>query len=186
MAVRDQEKLLTAEDLAALPEDGKRHELIEGILVEMSRPKPRHGVIQVRLSYAVHAFVVRLSLGLVTTEAGYIVAKNPDTVLGPDVAFISKTRLPNPDLDEYIPVAPDLAVEIVSPNDMADEVIEKVEKYLNAGTRIVWVVYSSVRLILVYEPGEVAKRLSIDSTLDGGEVLPGFTLPLRELFAEIS
>jgi Uma2 family endonuclease len=177
-----QEKLITAKEFAALPDDGKRYDLVKGALVEMGRPKPRHGHLAIRLGSAVNVFVDSHNLGIVTTESGYVLARDPDTVVGPDVAFLSKARLEKPDLDEYIPLAPDLAVEIVSPNDRAQEINDKVNAYLAAGTRLVWTLYPDSQEVHVHQGNGTIQVIKIDGVLDGGDALPGFTLPLREIF----
>ena len=177
-----QERLYTAQDLAAMPDDGRLHELVNGVIIEVSRPKLMHGVIAVRFSHFIAGFVIDNDLGLVTSENGYVLARNPDTVRGPDVAFISKQRLPVPDFDDYVPMAPDLAIEVVSPNDTAREIATKVQEYLHAGTRLVWVVYPEDQLVYVHEPDGKAQVIDINKSLDGGDVLPGFTLSLRDVF----
>ncbi len=177
-----QEKLLTAEEFAAMPDDGKRHELVKGVFIEVSRPKLLHGRVQVRFASFIGRFVDEHDLGLTTTETGYVLARNPDTVRGPDVAFVSKGRLEHPDPNEYIPIAPDLAVEIVSPNDTASEIGEKLEEYLQAGTRMVWVVYPARKTVHVYHGDNKAYIIDINGILDGGDALPGFKLPLRDVF----
>ncbi len=177
-----QEKLISAEEFGMIPDDGKRYELVEGVLVEMVRPKPLHGILQVRFGHFLLVFVEQGNLGIVTTESGYILSRNPDTVRGPDVAFLSSSRLANPDLTDFIPIAPDLAVEIVSPNDRAQAVAEKVTQYLNAGTLLVWVVYPKLRKVYVYHSNDKAEIVDINGTLDGGDVLPGFALALKDVF----
>jgi len=174
---------MTAEEFGAMPDDGKRHDLVKGVVVEVSRPKPLHSVVQRRLGARIGDFVDDHDLGVVTTEGGYVLAHDPDTVRGPDVGFVSKTRLPDPDLREYIPMGPDLAVEIVSPNDTATEINDKIKEYFRAGSRLVWVVYPDVPEVYVYSSSITdIKVIGIDGTLDGADVLPGFTLPLREVF----
>lgn len=180
-----QERLVTASEFAALPDDGKRHDLVKGVVVEVGRPKPRHNKIQVRFARFLGAHVDDNNLGLVTTEGGYVRARNPDTVRGPDVGFISNTRLPTPDLDASIPMAPDLAVEIVSPGDSAAEIVEKTEEYFAAGTRLVWVVYPDSCKVYVYHSTTSVDIIAIDGVLDGGDILPGFKLSLREIFKGI-
>jgi Uma2 family endonuclease len=178
-----QERLMTAEEFAAIPDDGKRHDLVKGIVVEVSRPKMRHGILQQRFARFIGGFADENNLGMTTTESGFIVARNPDTVRGPDVAFISRARLGNYDIDEYIPGGPDLVVEIVSPNDTATEVNDKIEEYFRAGSHLVWVVYPRKPEVYAYSGSSTnVQIIGIDSTLDGADVLPGFTLPLREVF----
>lgn len=178
-----QEKLLTAEEFAKMPSDGKKYDLVKGRLVEVCRPKYIHGKLQAELAYFFTAYVRPNDLGAVLTEAGHILARNPDTVRGPDVAFISKARLATQEPTGFIPGGPDLAVEIISQNDTVGEVMDKLKEYFRAGTRLVMVVYLNTQQVYVYEGSMTNVRIvDIDGTLDGGEVLPGFELPLRDLF----
>jgi Uma2 family endonuclease len=174
---------LTAENLAQIGDDELRHELVEGAIVEMSRPKPRHGRVAVRLICLIDSHVEAQQLGDVFTEAGFILARNPDTVRGPDIAFVAAERgLQESDLDEYIDGAPDLAVEIVSPNDNAVDLRELIDLYFTAGARLVWVVYPMFRTIEVYRSDNSATVLRADDELDGETVLAGFSTPVRALF----
>lgn len=175
-------QLLTADELARMADDGVRHDLIEGELVEMSRPKPRHGRVAARLIRLIDGHAQAQQLGDVFTEAGFVLARNPDVVRGPDVAFVAARRLQDDDLDEYIDGAPDLAVEIVSPNDNAADLRELIDLYFVAGARLVWVVYPMFRTIEVYRPDNSATVLRADDSLDGEAILPGFSAPVRALF----
>jgi Uma2 family endonuclease len=185
-----QEKLYTAEDLWELshrPEnEGRRLELSEGVLIEMSPAGGKHGGIALDLGSLVRSHVKEHNLGYTTAaETGYILFKNPhgkDTVRAPDVGFVSAARLPEGLPDGYIPVAPDLAIEVVSPDDSADEIEKKVNEYLKHGTRMVWVFYPKTRSVLAQTPNSI-QRLDINGTLDGGDVLPGFRLAVREVFS---
>lgn len=178
-----QEKLLTAEEFAKMPSDGKKYDLVKGHLVEVCRPKYIHGRLQTRLARYLDVHTEEHDLGAVVTESGHILARNPDTVRGPDVAFISKARLATQEPTGFIPGGPDLAVEIVSENDTVTEVMDKLKEYFRAGTRMVMVVYPNTQQVYVYEGSMTNVRIvDIDGTLDGGEVLPGFKLPLRDLF----
>jgi Uma2 family endonuclease len=179
-----QEKLYTAEELAQMPADNKRIELVKGELVEMAPSVDKHGIMSGEIGYAAIDHVKKNNIrGYVTIEsAGYILSRNPDTVRAPDVAFISKDRLPDKLQGEYFPAAPDLAVEIVSENDSATEVQEKVMEYLRAGTRLIWVFYPKMRSVVVHTP-EGSHTLGINDTLDGAPVLPGFKLSVRDVFA---
>ena len=169
--------LLSFEDFAALPDDGTKHELNEGVLVTMPPPKHRHGVCQARLAAALLNFASSRDLGDVATESGYRLP--PDTVRAPDVSFVSKARLQNP--DEYFEGAPDLAVEIVSPGDDASDLRQKIQQYLDAGTSIVWVIYPRSRQIEIHTPGKTIRTLSVEDTLEAPDFLPGFELPVRAI-----
>lgn len=187
MVVREQ--LYTAQDLweiSHLPENAdKRLELSEGVLIEMTPAGGQHGGIAFSFGLLVGPFVRNNNLGYLTAaETGYILYKNPngrDTVRAPDVGFVAKARLPEGLPEGYIPFAPDLAVEVVSPNDDAGEVQQKVMEYLRYGTRLVWVFYPRTRSVVAHTQ---TQAVTIDSggTLDGGDVLPGFQLPVQDIF----
>jgi len=167
--------LLSFEDFAALPDDGAKHELNEGVLVTMPPPKPRHGECQLTLGSALREFVLSRNLGRVFTESGYRLT--PETVRAPDVSFVGNARLQNP--DEYFEGGPDLAVEIVSPGDDASDLRQKIQQYLDAGTSIVWVVYPRSRQIEIHTPGKTIRTLGLDDTLEAAGLLSGFVLPVR-------
>ena len=169
--------LLSIEEFAALPDDGMKHELNEGELITMPPPKPRHGDCQLSLGSALREFVLALGLGRVFTESGYRLT--PHTVRGPDISFVRKSRLQNP--DEYFEGGPDLAVEIVSPGDDASDLREKIKQYLDAGTSVVWVVYPRSRQIEIHTPDKTIRTLGVEDTLEAPELLPGFQLSLRTI-----
>jgi len=174
-------KLMTAEDFAALPEDGKRYELVNGELVRMAPSFGRHGLIAGRIAVSLGHHVTTHGLGsLLVADAGYILQRKPDTVRAPDVAFLRKGR---PIGDAFISVPPDLAVEVVSSGDRSAEVEAKAQEYLRAGSQMVIVVDPRNSSATVYTPAG-ATALSIDGTLDGGDVVPGWRLPLRQLFGD--
>ena len=109
----------------------------------------------------------------------------PDTVRGPDVSFIRRERAPSGDaLDKFTEGPPDLAVEVVSPSNAAGKIARKVGEYLASGAGLVWVAYPSKRLVIVHTPDGAKRMVREPESLDGGEVLPGFTLPVAEVFAE--
>jgi Uma2 family endonuclease len=177
--------LLTAEDLLQMPEDGYRYELAKGVLIKMTPAGAKHGTIAGRLFKLLAGFVDDRGMGVVcAAETGFKLELAPDTVRAPDISFVSKERLPaGGPPDGYWPFAPDLAVEVVSPADTAGEVMAKVIAYLEAGTRLVWVVYPKTETVVVHRPAGEARVLRGEDTLDGGELLPGFTCKVREIFA---
>ncbi len=185
-----QEKLYTAEDLWELSHrpdnEGKRFELSEGVLIEMAPAGLKHSGFALQLGRLIGDFVDEHQLGLVTAaETGFILftdERGKDTVRAPDVGFISAARLPKELPDGYAPFAPDLAVEVVSPGDSADEIEKKVNEYLKYGTQMVWVFYPKTRSVLAQTPNSI-QRLDINGTLDGGDVLPGFRLAVRAVFS---
>jgi Uma2 family endonuclease len=173
-------KLMTAEELLALPDDGMRHELVEGELRTMAPAGFRHGKIGQLIARRLGNYVEEHKLGIVClSDTGFMIARNPDTVLAPDVPFVRQER----DLDErgFYPGPPDLAVEVISPSDTYTEVEEKVVKYLACGTPLVIVVDPRKRSASMHTASNTV-RLSIDDALDGGDVVPGWKLPLRDIF----
>ena len=182
MVVR--EKLYTVEEfweIARLPEnEGKRLELEDGVIVEMGSSSPINTVTAGRILHFFNAHVIPRNLGYVTgADGGYKLA--PRQSRQPDVGFISKERMPQ--LPREFKVAPDLAVEVVSENE---DIFKKAREYLHAGTRMVWAVYADERMVYVMTLNEQGAVVSVPfteaDTLDGGDALPGFTLPVRDIF----
>lgn len=176
--------LLTAEDFWRLYA-GKdtRYELVKGELIEMAPVAGRHGIVASRVDTALRLFLREHPLGEVMVEVGFCLECRPDTVRGPDVAFIRAERIPPEGMPEgFFPGAPDLAIEVVSPNDTAVEVLAKVQDYLSHGTLAVWVLYPRVRSVMAYRADGSARLLTMGASLEDEELLPGFSLPLDELF----
>ncbi len=181
-----QEKLYTADEFWEISRSnmGKKWELVKGVVVEMSPTGDTHTILATWIAHLLLSHVASKDLGDITGEAGgYTLSTDPDTVRAPDVGFISKARL-TPMTGKYYPVAPDLAVEIVSPNDTATEIHDKIIEYLQAGTRLIWVVYPRSRTIDVYTAAG-ARTLDVNGTLEGGEVLPGFSVPVHGVFERL-
>lgn len=184
-----QEKLYTAEDLWELSHSADyvnlRLELSEGELIVMSPASYKHGTTAAKFLRHIDTFVEEHDLGETTAaETGFILFKNPDgrdTVRAPDVGFVAKGRMPENFDDGYAPIAPDLAVEVMSPNDSADEIEKKVQEYLSAGVRMVVVVYPATKSVTVHTPKGI-RRITLDEAFDGEDVLPGFSLPLKKFF----
>lgn len=174
--------LLTAEEFERVP--STRHaELIRGELYEMPPPGGRHGWLQVELGASLHLFVKAHRLGRVYVDAGFVIARDPDTVLGPDVAFVRTERvLPEDDQIGHLRQTPDLVIEIVSPSDEPGDVQDNASLYLRAGVPLVWIVDPQRRRVVVWKGDRSVRELGPSDTLDGGEVLPGFLLPLTEIF----
>ena len=176
-------KLLTIEDLAGLDDTPGRFDLIRGELIEMPPAGAEHGDITHEISRTVGNFVVDKNLGKVyAAETGFIIGRNPDILLGPDIAFVRRDRLPRERHPGFLELAPDLAVEVVSPSDRQRDVTRKVIEYLDAGVRIVWLVDPADKVVTVFTSDRKSSTLSNEDVLDGGDVLPGFRLPLADVF----
>ena len=178
-------RLMTGEELMELPEDGYRYELVKGELHTMTPAGRRHGEIAMTLGIVLgnHARAHRLGT-VCAAETGFYLSRDPDTVRAPDVSFVAQERIPaEVDADDYWPIAPDLAVEVVSPSDKTAEVLAKVAEYLEAGTRLVWVVYPQTQTVVIYRPSADVRLLSVGDTLEGEDVVPGFACPVGEVFA---
>ncbi len=184
MASLPHEKRLTAEQLYALPADGVRHELLRGTVVSEPVPSRPHGRAVARLAELLGSFVRANRLGAVYAgDAGFVLARQPDTVRGPDVAFVSAEReraaegqLP------YFPGAPDLAIEVISPNDRTREVLGKVSDYLAAGCKLVWLVDPVREEVQVFRSPFTPRTLAADDALEAEDLLPGFSIRVAELF----
>ncbi len=180
-----QTKLITADDLLQLYSRGVRGELIRGELCETMPSGGRHGEVVVNIVIPMGSFVKSRRLGrLAGSDSGVLLERDPDTVREPDIAFISAERLPlDVEVTGYYEVAPDLVVEVVSPSDSAREVMDKALMWLSYGTRMVWAANPESRSVDVYRPGERTVTLTESDTLDGLDILPGFTCPVANIFA---
>lgn len=168
---------MTAEALAALPADGYQYDLIDGELRRMSPPGAEHGEIAFELSRRIGNDVVERGLGRVyAAETGFLLRRDPDTVLAPDVAFVQAERR------GYLALAPDLVGEVVSPSDRLAEIQQKVGRYVDAGVRLVWIADPSACTGAVYRPGHPPLVLHQDDTLDGADVLPDLQIPVTDVF----
>jgi len=174
-------KPVTAEELFRLGEDAP-YELIEGELVEMAPVGGEHSDVTEALTAEVTVFAKRRGLGKGLAEPGFIVSRTPDTVLAPDFAFIPAERVPKPMPKAYLSVVPDLVLETRSPGDTKREVAAKVQRWLDFGVRIAWVLDPASRTLAVHHAGGQVELLKESDTLTGGDVLPGFTFELAELF----
>lgn len=179
-------KLLTWEEFSRMPDDGYRYELVRGELRRMSRPGRKHGLVEARVTAKLLLYADQYELGEVLAgDSGFVVAEDPDTVRGPDVAFVRKERLGTGIPAVYWRGAPDLAVEVRSPDDRAGEIAEKIREYLTSGARLVWLLDPRSRTLTVHRPGEKPRTLRADETIDGEDVLPGFSCPIAWFFRDI-
>jgi Uma2 family endonuclease len=175
--------LVTAEELFHHP-DSKYLELVRGVPRVCEPPGGVHGRLAARIASRLVEHVERLGLGAVLVEAGYVLRRAPDTVRGPDISFISLASMaPDRIPLQFIPGAPDLAVEILSPDDRCSDIEEKVSDYLAGGARLVWLVEPRDQRVIVRYPDRPSKILGPHDILDGEDVVPGFALPVAELFS---
>jgi Uma2 family endonuclease len=176
---------VTAEQLYELPDDGLRYELLRGMLVSEPVPGRLHGRTVARISKLLSNFVDSNRLGVVYTgDTGFVLARQPDTVRGPDVAFLSDEReRQTANAGPYIPGAPDLAVEVISPSDRTREVLGKVSDYFAAGSRRVWVVNPVREEVSVFRSPFAPQTLAGTDVLDGEDVLPGFSVTIDVIFS---
>jgi Uma2 family endonuclease len=176
------DRLVTADELFEHPEWG-RCELRAGRVAFMSPAGAEHGEIAGIIFGEIYIFVRSGRLGRVlTAKTGFIVSRNPDTVRAPDVMFLSERRVPTAGIPKhYLTIPPDLAVEVVSPNDTFSELTEKAESYIKAGVKLVWIVDPQTRRAHVYRAGKAMQTFTAAESLSGEEVLPGFELALNEV-----
>jgi Uma2 family endonuclease len=176
--------LMTAEDLWNMPDDGTRRELVRGELRTRPPAGFEHGDIGLTLGAMLKEHVKKNRLGkAVGADTGFILARDPDVVRAPDAGFVSRARIEQLGVPkQFFPGAPDLAVEIVSPGDTMYEIEEKVDDFLAAGTRLVWVVNPRRRTVTVYRPGPQVDILKEAEQLSGEDVVPGFTCRVGDLF----
>ncbi len=177
-------RLMTAEELLEMPDDGHIYELVRGDLVKMAAAKNYHGEIAAYVTGSLVPHVRRNRLGKVyIADVGFVLARDPDHVRIPDVGFVKREnieRIGRP--DSLWPEPPDLAIEVVSPSDRYSDVQEKVINYLEAGTLLVIVLDSRVRTAAVYRSPTDITILTEADTLDGGDVVPGWSMPVSEIF----
>ncbi|MBI2614655.1 MAG: Uma2 family endonuclease [Gemmatimonadetes bacterium] len=174
---------LTADELLHVNLPDQRTELVRGVLVVREKAGFRHGAVTMRLAKGIADHVDARGLGLVlAADTGFKLATDPDTVRAPDIAFIRRDRLPDPEPLGYLDHAPDLAVEVLSPGDCPGEVLTKVGDWLDAGTRLVWVVDPARRLVRVYRADGSQSVVAEHDVLDGEDVLPGFSCRLSAIW----
>jgi Uma2 family endonuclease len=175
--------MMTADELLAMPDDGNRYELVRGELICMSPSFILPSAVSGNVYLEVGTFVRRHRLGMCgTAEGGFRLGSDPDTVRAPDVWFIRAGRIPADGLPEsFWPGAPDLAIEVLSPSDRFVDVMRKVQEYLAAGAQLVWVIDPKGRSAAAFTPECMPLLLGEDDALEGGDLLPGFTLRLGDV-----
>ena len=172
-------RLFTADELLDMPADGWRYELVRGELRKMPFAGVKEGAVSTNMGASLYVFVSAHDLGTVyAAGTGFILARNPDTVLAPDASFVRSDR--DVDTDGYYPGPPDLAVEVISPNDRFTDVEEKTAEWLRAGVRAAIVVDPRRRSVKVHRSSGF---MQVDDVLEVEDVVPGWRFPLSELFA---
>ncbi len=176
--------LITAEELERMPNEDAHVELVKGGIVRMSPAGTEHGEIAYNVVAALTDYIRQTRAGRIyVAETGFILARNPDTVRAPDVAFVSAERVARcGGTGGFFEGFPDLAVEVVSPGDSFDEVEGKAMEYLEAGTPMVWVVRPRAKTVTVYRSLSRIRVLTSVDTLSGEDVLPGFEVRVATLF----
>ena len=174
-------KLWTIEEIEQLPDDDYRYTLIRGVLFRMSPPMGPHGLIANEAGRRIGNFVKGRNLGAVYNQSGFILGRDPDLLLEPDVAFVQRARFPE-NSRGYPAQAPDLVVEIASPSQTGPSIEEKTALYLEAGVRLIWIFDPVRRVVRGRRPDGTDRLLSEQDELDGEDVLPGFRLPVSGLF----
>ncbi len=171
------------EEFAAISESGQ-YDLLQGELLCMPLAGGEQGEVTAELARVVGNFVVEHALGRVyAAETGFVLSSEDRTVLAPDVAFVEAARIPPREARRgFVPIVPDLVVEVVSPSDRVSNVNDKVDAYLQAGAQLVWVVEPVRRRVTAYASDRSARMLIEGDSLTGGDVLPGFSLPLTDIF----
>lgn len=173
---------LTLEEFSRLPDDGNKHELSEGRLIVMPPVKSLHTLVALAILEALQAYLREQPIGRAIPEAGYVLSRNPLTVRQPDISVLSTDRIHATGDDDYFEGSPEVAIEVVSPSDTAQELAIKVEQYLRFGAKQVWIVFPKPRQIHVHEPGAHRMVLEESEVLTGGDVLPGFSVKVADLF----
>lgn len=189
--VPDAPEILTAQDLMAMEDGEWLYELVKGRLVRMPGVGGGHGHINLQVASQLNTYVGQHGLGIVLVgEIGFLLSGpgEPDTVLAADVAFVRSEHVPareSPEWASYWRVAPDLVVEVVSPSQFRPEMAAKARPWLKAGARLVWLLWPAQQQIDIWHAGETQPGVTLRSTdtLDGADVLPGFTVPVASFFA---
>ena len=180
---KEENPLLSGEELYKMSNSG-RSELVKGELIRMAPAGHPHGFIEFNIGGILYAFVRQHKLGrVIGGEVGIYTNRNPDTVRGADVAFISNERLAQVKSSSYLDVAPELVVEVLSPDDSWSGMMEKLEEYFTIGVKLIWIADPRRRVIDVYSSLTETTHLTLEDTLTGGDILPDFSVPVVEIFA---
>ncbi|MCY3832340.1 MAG: Uma2 family endonuclease [Chloroflexi bacterium] len=184
-----EKQFISAEDFVKIVEqpdyDNRNVELVEGEIVDMPFPNPIHAAVLASLAGELIVFVKESKSGRVLVgDAPFVLKRNAegrDTLRGLDIAYISADRLPGKLPRSPLRVAPDLAVEIISPSNKAGDIEKKIQQLLNAGTSLIWIVYPDLRTVTIHTV-DGATTLTVTDTLTGGDILPGFEVRVADIF----
>ena len=164
-------------------DDAYRYDLWDGEVIQMAPASPVHGRVAMSVGSLVHVYAQRHRLGhTYAAETGFILDEVRQRVLAPDVAFVTRSRVPTDAQWGFFRGPPDLAVEVRSPSNSARELATKAHGYLAAGTRLVWIIEPASRTVTVYRPNRAPEELAVEGYLDGYDVLPGFRVAVAALF----
>jgi Uma2 family endonuclease len=187
MATAATTKLMTAEEFAKLPPDGRLHELVRGHVVEANRPKPPHGRVMLRIGHILADYLDEHDIGHVWGgDSGMITERDPDTVRGGDVMFCRDTKIPEDQFSqEYSEIPPEILFEVMSRDDRRPNVLEKVAEYLQAGVLVDCVVEPELMRLQVFTPDRTeAQILHANDVFELPDLLPGFGCKVRRFFTK--
>lgn len=173
---------LTLEEFSRLPRGTERHEVNTGELVTLPPVKSLHTLIALAVLETLQAYLRSHAFARAVPQAGYVLSRDPLTIRQPDISVLRKERVRSTKADDYVEGAPELAVEVVSPSDPADDLQIKVDQYLQAGAQQVWVLYPRTKHIHVFYAGGAMAILDEAQLLEGSDVLPGFSVRVADLF----
>lgn len=174
---------MTLEEFERLPDDGRTYEVSEGELITLSGPKSLHSRILRKVYKAVEAYLDKSDLGEAYPETDHVLSLDPLTVRRPDVSFVIQQRIRETPEDDYFMGSPELAIEVVSPSESAENLHIKIRQYLQFGAKQIWVLYPKTKTLEVHQPRVPTATLEQSDTLDGGDLLPGFSVKVADLFA---
>ena len=176
-------KMTTWQEFSAIRDEPNLHELIRGEVLTMPPPQSEHGRIVNNINIPLGAHVKKRQLGIVfAAETGFLLETDPDTVRAPDVSFVSRSRLPSGKLTGYFEGAPDFLVEVLSPSDTVFAVEDKIDAWLAAGAKLIWLVNPRNETVTAYRPGRPSELFDKARILDASDIVDGFTLTTSEVF----
>lgn len=184
-AVPDRQPISADEFMQLEDENGVYLELVEGRILRTPARTVPHALAMGDLMYSLGQYIATTKLGELLGPCSFKIESKPDTVLIPDVSFISRDRIPVPLPDTYMDGPPDLAVEVLSDHDPLPPLEDKVRRYLKAGVRLVWIVDPGDESVTVFEPGGGPVTLRHGQLLDGDPVVPGFDIPVEQIFRRL-